>query len=423
MLAFQWRTTLQLSGRPLFLAVVALLIAVTAARTTVKALKPGRTGEQSRTAFLRWRPQIQSLASGTDIYRAFNYPNPPIMALILTPLTQLPPLAGLLTWFGLKVLMAVAMAVMIFRLVPLPPWGQALAVALSLHPILGDLSHGNVNLFVAFLIVAGIACHARRCDFAAGLFLALAIACKITPALFVPYFLWKRAWRTLAGIGVGLCLWWMIVPGAVLGFERNGELLRSWYEVMVRPFAVEGRITSEHPNQSLPGVLTRLLTTEPSFIEYGEEDGRPIAAETHTLINLGPGAVKWIIKAAMIGFGVLMVWVARPKTRGPEFAAECSLIVLGMLLFSERTWKHHATTLLLPLAVLVAAAIADRRLWWCVAAVPVLSLLPSACPEATQNRFLVYGVYTILYLLLLGTIALVLHRSRRADPPGRCLVR
>src|SRR5690606_20253338 len=33
-------------------------------------------------------------------------------------------------------------------------------------------------------------------------------------------------------------------------------------------------------------------------------------------------------------------------------AAEFSLILVGMLLFSERTWKHHCVTLVLPFAVL-----------------------------------------------------------------------
>ena len=43
-------------------------------------------------------------------------------------------------------------------------------------------------------------------DLTAGIVLALAICCKLTPALFVPYFLWKRAWRTLAGTALGLML-------------------------------------------------------------------------------------------------------------------------------------------------------------------------------------------------------------------------
>ena len=35
-----------------------------------------------------------------------------------------------------------------------------------------------------------------------------------------------------------------------------------------------------------------------------------------------------------------------------RLAAEFSLVIIGMLLFSERTWKHHCVTLLLPFAVL-----------------------------------------------------------------------
>ena len=32
----------------------------------------------------------------------------------------------------------------------------------------------------------------------AGLILALSISYKVTPALFIPYFVYKRSWRTVA---------------------------------------------------------------------------------------------------------------------------------------------------------------------------------------------------------------------------------
>ena len=51
-----------------------------------------------------------------------------------------------------------------------------------------------------------------------------------------------------------------VAPGAILGFDYNRTLMTSWFEIMVKPFAIDGQITSEHPNQSMPGVLTRLLT-------------------------------------------------------------------------------------------------------------------------------------------------------------------
>src|SRR5207248_5668193 len=97
----------------------------------------------------------------------------------------------------------------VFRLVadagrPFPPWAQAATVLLSLRPVMGDLHHGNVNLFILFLVAAVLAAYQRRRDFLAGVVLGLAVACTVTPALFLPYFLWKRAWRLLAGAVAGL---------------------------------------------------------------------------------------------------------------------------------------------------------------------------------------------------------------------------
>src|SRR5260370_19500434 len=69
-----------------------------------------------RSAFLRWRSQIEQL-DDVDIYLRFKYPNPPIMALLLESLVRLPPLAGSLTWFYLKVGMVLLSFYWVFRLV------------------------------------------------------------------------------------------------------------------------------------------------------------------------------------------------------------------------------------------------------------------------------------------------------------------
>src|SRR5260370_29873507 len=69
-----------------------------------------------RSAFVRWRSQIEQL-DDVDIYQQFHYPNPPIMALLLEGLMRLPPLAGSLAWFYLKVGMALLAFAWVFRLV------------------------------------------------------------------------------------------------------------------------------------------------------------------------------------------------------------------------------------------------------------------------------------------------------------------
>src|SRR5919199_473268 len=101
------------------------------------------------------------------------------MAVLLLPFAKLPPLWAALTWFYVKAALTLLALHWIFRLVegdgrPFPPWARALAVLLSLRPILGDLQHGNVNLFILFLVVAGLTAYRRGRDLLAGLVARLA---------------------------------------------------------------------------------------------------------------------------------------------------------------------------------------------------------------------------------------------------------
>jgi alpha-1,2-mannosyltransferase len=307
---------------------------------------------------------------------------------------------------------------------PFPAWAKALTILLSLRPILGDLSHGNVNLFILFLVVSALYGFHRGRDYLAGSTLALAIACKITPALFVPYFLWKRAWKTLAGCLAGLVMFLVIVPGYFLGSERNLDLLSSWTRQMVTPFVLQGTVTSEHPNQSLPGLVFRLATHNPSFL-----DGKGEPLRYDNLAAWSPRSAGWIIKGCMAAFALLIAWSCRTPTtdrQGWRLAAEFSLVILGMLLFSERTWKHHCVTLILPFAVLayyLAVCRPGRRLraylLGSLAAVFLLTISTSTngiwdVLDGAAKQAQVYGAYVWAHLVLVAALVVVLRRSRPA---------
>lgn len=380
----------------------------------------------NRSAILRWRDALQHVTD-EDIYQRYAYPNPPIMALILRPFAFLSPLACSLCWYYLKLGMTMVAVCWVFRLVedperPFPPWAKAAAILLSLRPILGDLSHGNVNLFILFLVAAALDAFHRGRDWMAGLTLALAIACKITPALFVPYFLWKRAWKTLAGCLAGLVLFLVIVPGGFLGHEANLRLLNSWTGQMITPFVLKETVTSEHPNQSLPGLVFRLATHSPSFLD---DKGEPLRYDNFAAIS--PRHAGWIIKGCMALFAALIVWSCRtPITnrQGWRLAAEFSLVILGMLLFSERTWKHHGVTLLLPFTVLVYYLAACRpgtllRTYLIGSlAVTVLFMTSTSTTgvadvlDEAAKQAQVYGAYVWAYLVLIAALIVMLRHSR-----------
>src|SRR5262249_9700183 len=109
-------------------------------------------------------------------------------------------------------------------------------------------------------------------------------------------------------------------------------------------------------NQSLPGLVTRMTTRSPSFVGWEGEDEVPLRYDN--VLALSPAAARWLVKGCMLAFAVVVAWCCTTPTRprtGGRLPAGVALVTLGMLLFSERTWKHHAVTLVLPFAVVVYA--------------------------------------------------------------------
>jgi hypothetical protein len=390
---------------------------------------------ESRSAIQRWQPQLLDLDQGEDIARKYQYPNPPVMAVLLYPLAKMPPVAMALTWYYAKVAMAFLAVLWTWQMVEgsnkLPWWSLLLAIGLSLRPIIGDLQHGNVNLLILLLCVWSLKLWMGGREVAAGIVMALAVSCKVTPALFIYYFLLKRSWWTMVGgaIGLALFLYPGFVPAAVLGWDANQTQLFSWFDEMVKPFVIEGKVTPEHNNQSVPGLLFRLLSHFPSFTTY--VDGVYTPVEYHNFLNLDPVITKRIVQATMLLFAAMMfLWCRNSRSQAQTDAAtrtaivaEFGLVMLGMLIFSERTWKHHAVTLLVPWIALSARMAQiptwnlERKFLFAVAVLgTILMSLTSTglLPDRLAKLGQVYGGFTFAFLLLSWGMFVIMTSPRRA---------
>ena len=253
-------------------------------------------------------------------------------------------------WFAIKVMLTTAVLMMCFEIVRppagvFPPMFRSLILLLSLRPILGDLHHGNNNLVILFLICAMLLAWRKGYDVLAGLLLGLAIAFKVTPALFVPYFMYKRSWRTVWATFAGLFLFIVVVPSSIIGPQFNYVCLTTWYRRMLGPYVEQGVPSAQEINQSMVGVLTRLLTDQKTG------SGR---YDVHLELNLAswpPATVSLLVKGLSVGLVVLLTVLCRTRTTRRDdhrLLGEFALVVLTMLFVSERSWKHHYVTLLLP---------------------------------------------------------------------------
>lgn len=341
---------------------------------------------EDRSAFIRWRPQVLQFMDGINIYETKIFPNPPIFPITLYPLAVLPKVEGAITWFVLKVALTAISIWLCFRMVrppgtkSLPSWVQGPVILLSLRPIMSDLHHANNNLIILFLVVTMLYAWRKGYDVLSGLLLALAISYKVTPALFVPYFLYKRSWRTVGATCLGMGVFLLIIPSLVIGPTFNGICLATWWQKMLSPFISKGFVSPQEINQSLVGVLTRLMT------DTKTGDGRyDVHLDNLNFVSWPPATVKWIVKGVSVGMVAMLAVLCRTKARrrdDPRLLGEFALVVLTMLFVSERSWKHHFVTMLLPYTYLVYRA---------------------ASPKVSGRERLAIGASLVLSALLMAT--------------------
>ncbi len=315
------------------------------------------------SAILRWRPQVQSLLAGHDVYHGdaqagviADFPNAPLVGVAQAPLLWLRPWPAAMLFYLLKLCLAALAFSWAVRIAgggrPVPGAAVLVTLALILWPILGDLGHGNINIFVMFFCTAGLWAFVNGRDRTCGVLLGLAAAVKVTPALFLIYFAYKRRWRVVSWfIGSGLCFTF-IVPALVLGPVHNARMVWAWMQTLILPY-VSGQTLPEittQINQSFTGMVYRLLTESPG-VEHREQKYYV------NFLSLSPGVARWILKALAAALLTALALLCRTPThnrRDWRLPCEFGLVIVAMLMLSERSWKHHYVIMVVPYAALAA---------------------------------------------------------------------
>ncbi|MFT4124836.1 MAG: glycosyltransferase 87 family protein [Gordonia sp. (in: high G+C Gram-positive bacteria)] len=223
-------------------------------------------------------------------------------------------------------------------------WGALAATtgALWVQPVWATLDYGQVNIILlALVVVDGIAGRGHRGQ---GVLTGLAVAVKLTPAVFLLYYLLRGQWRAagmvvasaLAFTGLG----WVLAPG---------DSLRYWTAVLYDPARIGLPMFAR--NQSVRGELLRLHLDS---------------------------QVLWLVVAGVVT--LLIAWVGwRLLAVGADTAA---LIVIAFvaLYASPVSWDHHwvAVVPLLVLMIVWAGRGVGWRLWCSlvVAGLTILVLVP-----------------------------------------------
>jgi len=282
----------------------------------------------------------------------FTYP--PLAAIVFCPFAWLglPAASVTITLITLALLLVSTMIVLTrldvwstARTVPGPAWLRrwwltaliVAAAAIWLEPIKANFAFGQINVVLMTLVIAD--CVPRRTPWPRGLLLGLGIALKLTPAVFLLYFLLRRDNRAmLTSIASFLAA---TLGGFALAWRDSWQY---WSDTVRNTDRIGA--ASLNTNQNVAGALARLgLNDHERFL-------------------------PWV--AACLLVLALTVWATRRVLRAGEPTLAVICIALFGLVVSPVSWSHHWVWML-P-AVLVTAVLAWRRRNAALAAVSAAGL-------------------------------------------------
>jgi len=351
--AHQTRTALTYFAAAALVATLA--IAVQQQRRTAAKLSDPRGGHISD--FDRWMLMTPRFVHDHVDYLGDELPTPPISLIVFAPLTALSRPDAAFVWVCVKLPLAclvffLSAAIAARAGIPLTPLALALLIAGWWLAVVVDMQEGQTNFLALAPLAAGLYVAQRErswSDAGAGALIGLGAAMKVTPVIFVAYFLWKRRWRVACAAVVSIAVCLLVVPALAFGWDQNLRWLEQWARIMIVPFVSQGAVVYS-TSQSLASFVLRLLTAAPAFDSH---HGGVMVSHYMNVMSLSNAAARHIVRALMVTVGLGGLWWARrplATLRSPRYVIEIGAVAAFMLWFSERTWVHHYVSFILTLA-------------------------------------------------------------------------
>jgi alpha-1,2-mannosyltransferase len=302
----------------------------------------------------------------------------------------------------------------------------ALTAALTLTSrfILRDLTETGPNLFLWTLVWGGILLWLGGRRVVGGVLVGVATALKMTPAIFIPYFLLKREWR-IAAVTLATAATLTALPALFQSHPVFWQEMSLWGENVWRGMTgldPSGTILDKPTvaNLSLRPALARFLQRYPA--------GHALFLDSPGFVqffDLSPWLAGWLVRSTMLALLLLVGWRFRGRASAEKhpmiLPLELAAISALALLYSPITWKQHCVSLLPALFFLACCSLQWDRVskWmWCAAAYYLLFGLVLTRDVVGRDVSLLLESYHVVTWAVLLVVILLLVWHRRLSFPG-----
>lgn len=293
-----------------------------------------------------------------------------------------PPLAAVLMWPMAKLGLSLVTEISVLAIVATTAWcvylslrdrmritkhnamlvvGLATSAAYLLGPVRENLGFGQINMYLMALVMLDTLVLARRGSRFTGIGVGLAMAIKLTPGIFLLYFVLSKHWRAAA---VAVCT--AVVATLISAVVAPSETWQ-YFTSLVWDSTRVG-VVSVRSNQSIEGLITRIAAPD------------------------APSKVIWLVLILVIGTAAA-VRIRKAAQAGDTLAAIAITGLLGVLV-SPVSWTHHIVWII-PAAVVTAHRVVRLS----------NSPAPGGLSPAAESWYRIRRATTPIVLIGLGALA------------------
>ncbi|MDX1961104.1 MAG: glycosyltransferase family 87 protein [Leptospiraceae bacterium] len=323
-----------------------------------------------------------------------SYIYPPFFAYLLIPISKLNYETASAVFIVLNFISLLVCIYLFREIFPTVNFSIVLFISLLLNYRFLE-SHSSNNQVALLLLLFIILSIRIKNEILSGFFLSLAIIIKLTPAIFLLYFLYKRKWNTILYVFF-FGLVWIVIPG-ISDMEYNLIQWKNWKTLVLDSASNTANFRAWKNNQSLIATLAKYFLIGADPINQSKY-GMPF-------ISLEDIEVRRIFQ--FLGIVLMIPLLYRIKKGITENSLISGLFILSVI-FSGISWVHSFVFLLFPIFQLSKEFIdkpklTNRSILFILFGISTI-FTSGFVNKSLENQFLMFSGLLYCAILLYGIV-------------------